>query len=165
MKLLDSKNYCEDIERLSKEDLPFNKLKNKSILITGACGLIGSFFIDTIMYLNREKKLNCHVYAMGLTETDKGRFPDYVGNKLFDYISHDVNEPLKMRKKMNFIIHLASNTHPVLYATHPISTITTNVIGTKNMLDYAVKSESDRFIFASSNEIYVENRGDVELFD
>ena len=165
MKLLDSKNYCEDIEMLAKEDLPFNKLKNKSILITGACGLIGSFFIDTIMYLNREKKLNCHVYAMGLTETDKGRFPDYVGNKLFDYISHDVNEPLKMRKKMNYIIHLASNTHPVLYATHPISTITTNVIGTKNMLDYAVKSKSERFIFASSNEIYGENRGDVELFD
>jgi len=162
---LNSTLYREDIKKLAKTCLNYNKLKNKNILITGSNGLIGSFFIDTLMYLNRHNDLNCHIYAIGLRKSADDRFPDYIKNKLFTYISHDVNLPLKIKDKADFVIHLASNTHPVLYATHPISTITTNVIWTKNMLDYAVKSKSKRFLFASSNEIYGENRWDVELFD
>ena len=164
MNLLDSKLYIGDIEKLTKINLPFDRLKNKKILITGASGLIGSFFIDTIMYLNKTKDFNCYIYAVGLSKINK-RFSNYEENKLFTYISHDVNKPLKVKEKVDYIIHLASNTHPVLYATKPISTITTNVIGTKNMLDFAVKCKAERFVFASSNEIYGENRGDVELFD
>jgi len=60
---------------------------------------------------------------------------------------------------------LASNTHPILYATDPIGTITTNIIGAQNLLDYAVAHHATRFVFASSNEVYGENRGDAELFN
>ena len=62
-------------------------------------------------------------------------------------------------------MHLASNTHPLLYSTDPIGTILTNVIGVKNLLDFSVKHNATRFAFASSNEMYGENRGDVELFN
>ena len=165
MNLLNNQLYRDDIKKITEENLEFNKLKNKSILITGARGLIGSFTIDTLMYLNKEKKLNCHIYAMGYSDKGKERFKNYLDNSLFEYIIHDVNEPLFFDKKIDYIIHLASNTHPILYATHPISTITTNVIGTKNLLDYAIKCNCKKFVFASSNEIYGENRGDVELFD
>ena len=51
-RLLGNELYLEDIRRLTKEDLPFSKLKNSSILITWASGLIGSFLIDTIMYMH-----------------------------------------------------------------------------------------------------------------
>jgi len=60
---------------------------------------------------------------------------------------------------------MASNTHPVAYATDPIGTVTTNIIGTNNMLEFAVNHNAKRFAFLSSNEIYGENRGDVEFFD
>ena len=53
----------------------------------------------------------------------------------------------------------------MLYATDPIGTIATNIIGVQNMLEFAVEHRATRFAFASSNEIYGENRGDVELFD
>lgn len=165
VRLLDSKLYCEDIKRLAEINLDYNRLKDKSVLVTWSSWLIGSFFIDTIMYLNLHNELNCHVYAVWLRKNAESRFPNYVENKLFTYISHDVNLPFEIENRVNFVIHLASNTHPVLYATHPISTITTNVIWTKNMLDYAVRCKSERFLFASSNEIYGENRGDIELFD
>ena len=165
MTLLDSKLYIEDIEKLCNEDLSFDKLKDSSILITGASGLIGSFFIDAIMYLNKEKNLNCKIYAIGRNEIGKNRFDCYNKSPLFEYIAHDVNDKLTINHKIDYVIHLASNTHPVLYATKPISTITTNVIGTKNLLDFAVDCNCKRFVFASSNEIYGENRGDVELFD
>ncbi len=164
IKLLNSKLYCDDIKRLAEANFNYSKLKNKNVLITWASWLIGSFLIDTLMYLNKYNNLNCHIYAIGLRKTNT-RFLDYKEDELFTYISHDVNLPIEIKDKANFVIHLASNTHPVLYATHPISTITTNVVGTKNMLDYAVKSNSERFLFASSNEVYGENRWDVELFD
>ena len=51
------------------------------------------------------------------------------------------------------------------YSTDPIGTITTNIIGVQNLLDFAVEHNTTRFAFASSNEIYGENRGDVEKFD
>ena len=46
-----------------------------------------------------------------------------------------------------------------------IGTITTNVIGTKNMLDFAKKYKANKFVFSSTCEIYGENKGDVEKFD
>ena len=165
MNLLDNKLYMEDIKKLVDEHLPFAKLQNSSILVTGASGLIGSFFIDVIMYLNITNKLNCHVYAMGINEKRKERFKSYLDNNLFTYLIHDVNDKMDFDFSFDYIVHLASNTHPVLYATHPISTITTNIIGTKNLLDYAASFNCKRFVFASSNEIYGENKGDVELFD
>ncbi|MBR7042171.1 MAG: NAD-dependent epimerase/dehydratase family protein [Bacilli bacterium] len=167
MDLYNSNLYLNDIKELANLDLDYQRLKNKSILVTGACGLIGSFMIDTIMYLNEHNNLNCHIYGMGINlEKGRIRFQKYLDNKLFDYLSHDVNLPLdEIDINFDYIIHLASNTHPKLYATKPISTITTNVIGTNNLLDYASKHQCTRFIFASSNEIYGENRGDTELFN
>ena len=165
MTLLESKLYIEDLEKLANENLPFSKLENSSILITGARGLIGSFLIDVIMYLNNHARLNCQVYAMGSTEKGLDRFKEYLSNPLFKYIIQDVNNQLSFDIKVDYVLHLASNTHPVLYSTKPISTITTNIIGTKNLLDYAVRAASKRFLFASSVEIYGENKGDVELFN
>ena len=85
----------------------------------------------------------------------------------FEFVSHDINEPLELEKadQVDFVVHLASNTHPVAYATDPIGTVTANIIGTNNLLKFAVKHHAERFAFASSNEIYGENRGDVEFFD
>lgn len=163
MNLYNSKEYLKEIEKLSKENIPFEKLKNKSILITGGTGLIGSFLVDTIMYLNNTSDLNCTIYVVGLGENK--RFPNYERNTLFKYLSHDVNNKLDIEGDVNFVLHLASNTHPVLYAKEPVSTITTNVIGTKNMLDFAISKKVDRFLFTSSVEIYGTNKGDVELFD
>ncbi|MBQ8007619.1 MAG: NAD-dependent epimerase/dehydratase family protein, partial [Lachnospiraceae bacterium] len=80
---------------------------------------------------------------------------------------YDVKEPLASDsiEKVDYILHLASNTHPMQYSTDPIGTITTNIIGLQNLLDFAVDHNATRFAFASSNEIYGENRGDVEFFD
>ena len=66
---------------------------------------------------------------------------------------------------VDYVLHLASNTHPVAYATDPIGTVTTNIIGNNHMLTFAVEHGAVRMLFASSNEIYGENRGDTEKFD
>lgn len=167
MQVYESKLYQEDVRYIASLNLPWEKLNNKSILISGASGLIGSCFIDTIMRRNKEG-MNCKVYALGRSiEKANKRFEYCWNSSLFEFIKYDINQPLIKNNidTIDYVVHLASNTHPVAYATDPIGTITTNIIGTNNMLKFAVENQATRFAFASSNEIYGENRGDVEKFD
>ncbi len=168
MNLIENTLYLEDIKKVAKQPLPWDKLKDRTLLISGATGLIGSFLIDVVMYLNREQGLNCRVIALGRSEEKaKARFAYCYETAQFQFIPYDINLPFERDDMgdVDYVLHLASNTHPVAYATDPIGTITTNIIGTQNMLEFAYKHHAMRCAFASSNEIYGENRGDAEKFD
>lgn len=166
MKLIDIDLYKEDIKKIAALDLNWSYLKNKSIMISGATGMIGSFMIDVLMYKNSEENLNCTIFALTRQEKKaKERFEYYLNSNLLKIVECDINKEFNVDKDMiDIIVHSASNTHPLAYSTKPIETIMTNIIGTKNLLDIAVKSNTSRFIFLSTVEIYGENRGDVEGF-
>lgn len=167
MKVFENERYMNDVETIAKLNIPWEILQNASIIITGASGLIGSCFVDIIMKRNFSG-LNCKVYALGRNESRaKERFSYCWDNEFFNFFSHDINLPLPDNhiSSIDYVLHLASNTHPVVYATDPIGTITTNIIGTKNILDFAYKTNAKRTVFASSVEIYGENCGNVDRFD
>lgn len=167
MDLYSNSLYMEDIDFVAGMDLTWEKLRGGNILLSGATGLIGSFLIDVIMEKNIREDMNCTIYAMGRDkEKARIRFGKFENDPHLIFFPCDVKLPLVYNDigKVDYVVHLASNTHPMQYATDPIGTITTNVIGTQNMLDFAVEHQATRFVFASSNEIYGENRGDVELF-
>ena len=156
------KAYQSSIDYVCGLNLPWEKMNGKTVLISGATGMIGSFLIHVLMQRNEVGK----VLAVGRTEkTARERLGEYWASERFKFIPQDVNLPLKEIPKADFILHLASNTHPVAYASDPIGTITANIIGTQNLLEYASHSKTDRFLFASSVEVYGENRGDTEYFD
>ena len=160
--------YMEDVHYVSGLDLPWDKLKDKSIMLSGATGMIGSFFVDVILEKNITDGLNCTVYALGRNiEKAKERFHKFADYPQLVFISYDVKLPFTRDdlETVDFILHLASNTHPMQYSTDPIGTITTNIIGVQNLLDFAVAHHASRFAFTSSNEVYGENRGDAEFFD
>ena len=140
-------------------------LKNKTVFITGANGLIGSFIIDFIMFLNDEKDYNTTVVANCRNfDKLKKRFGHYLSSNWFECYIGNINEPIIFEKEVDYIINCASNTHPFQYSTQPISTITTNIIGTSNVLDFAVKSGAVKTIFLSSVEIYGENVSGIDRF-
>lgn len=167
MGLYDNALYIEDIAKTAELDLPWDRLADKSVMISGATGLVGSYLTDVLMYKN-EKGLNCRVYALGRSaQKAADRFGGRSEHPLFFFIPYNINSPLVRDDigRTDFVLHLASNTHPMQYSTDPIGTITTNIIGLQNMMDFACLHEAERFAFASSNEIYGENRGDTELFE
>lgn len=157
--------YVEDIENTIKQVKDIEILKNKTLFITGANGLIGSFIIDTIMYLNNSFNYNTTIVANSRSkEKLEDRFKSYINNNNFKYYIGDINEEIKYDDKVNYIINCASNTHPKQYSTDPIGTIMTNINGTANVLEFASKKNVDKVIFLSSVEIYGENINNIERF-
>ena len=117
--------------------------------------------------LEYNQKENAGIKITGMSrnpETAKNQLGDLMDFSRFTYVSADINEPLEEMGSFDYVIHCASNTHPRQYSSDPIGTIMTNVLGTKNLLDYVAAHGAGRFVFLSSVEIYGENRGDVELF-
>ena len=168
MSLYSNELYLTDVSKVANLQLDWSKLADKSIMLSGATGMIGSFLIDVIMEKNVVDHLNCLIYALGRSEERaKARFSKFFNDSLFHFLSYDVTLPFTRDDlgRVDYVLHFASNTHPMQYATDPIGTITTNMIGLQNMLDFAVAHHALRFAFASSNEIYGENRGDTEFFD
>ena len=167
--MYDSHLYQNDLQLISSfGSIPWNRLNGSSILLSGATGMIGSLLVDAILYKNEKEGLDCKVIALGRNEEKaRKRFGSSWESNFFQFVECDVNkaETMPANIRADYVLHLASNTHPVAYATDPIGTITANIIGTQNMLDLAVRCEAKRFLFASSNEVYGENRGDTELFD
>lgn len=160
--------YIEDLHSAFHSVVNVNALMGKTVLVTGATGMIGSFVVDVLMYGNKASNLCCRVLAMGRNEEKaKKRFANHWQNDMFGFIMHDINEPLPSHiPAADYVIHAASTTHPVAYATEPIETITTNVWGTRHLLDYICRvAPHARFVLMSSVEVYGQNRGDVEKFD
>lgn len=163
-RFLEIPEYVDDLKRVAALDLPWEKLRGKTILVTGGTGLIGSFLIDVFHAAN----IGCTILLLGRSEEKaKQRFLEYWASGLIRFVEWDAATPTlpTIDGQVDFVLYLASNTHPVAYATDPVGTITTNVIALNNLLELATAKKSGRFLFASSNEIYGENRGDVELFD
>lgn len=158
--------YAEDIKRTINLPLPWDKLKNKSILLTGASGLIGTVLVDALMEKNVADDLNIKIIAVGRSEEKaKERFVDYWDNDNFSFIRADINTPLSIDTRTDYVIHAASNTHPRLYADDPVGSLMTNILGTYNLLEFARRTKAERFVFVSSVEIYGEALKSSDVFD
>lgn len=157
--------YAADISSVANENLPWQKLANKTLLVTGATGLIGTVLVDSLMQKNRDG-LNLTILAAGRNEKISAeRFADYAGDKNFRFVRLDVNAPIEIAEPVDFVIHAASNTHPLQYSTDPVGTMTTNILGTHNLLEFCRVKNVSRFVFVSSVEIYGKALNASDLFD
>ncbi|MBR2520357.1 MAG: NAD-dependent epimerase/dehydratase family protein [Selenomonadaceae bacterium] len=160
------KLYAADILNIAGENLPWEKLANKTLLVTGATGLIGTVLVDALMKKNLDDNLNVTILAAGRNEKISAeRFADYADNKNFRFVKLDVNAPIEIDFPVDFVIHAASNTHPMQYSTDPVGTMTTNILGTYNLLEFCRVKNVSRFVFVSSVEIYGKALRPEDIFD
>lgn len=151
--------FLEDIKSVIQTNLPWNLLREKTILITGATGFIGSFIVEILMHLNKTSNMNIQVYAVGRNKRLADQlYQKYSLESCFNFIQHDICSSLELKNmNVNYIFHCASNASPDKYISDAVGTIQTNLIGTINLLDFAVKHNVEKFIYASTIEIYGKN--------
>lgn len=151
MNLLKSDLYVKDLVRASNNiDLFF--LNNKSILITGGLGLIGSAIVDLLIESRLIFKIeidiyvgarNQHIYLKKYSE-----FP------FVHFVMYDALKPLEFQFRPDFIIHSAGVARPDLYMQAPVETLLSNIEGIKNLLEFSKDESVKKMLYISSSEVY-----------
>ena len=131
-----------------------NSFSGKRILITGARGFLGRYFIETFNLLNEKvllKPLKIVALDNLITSGESGaNFPSY---RNVEFIKHNVIENFEFNEKVDYIVHAAGIASPYYYRAYPLETLDVAITGTKNMLKLA-REHSAKFTFFSSSEIY-----------
>ena len=120
----------------------------KRILVTGGAGFIGNHLCEYL--LNKGESVVC---VDDLSTGSKENIKDFIKNKNFSFVNHDVINPIKVKGKLDQIYHLASRASPPNYQSEPVHTMLTNAIGTNNLIKLALEKDSI-FLFASTSEVY-----------
>ena len=150
--------YQEDLTQILKVE-HLECLKGKSFVISGATGLLGVCLIDALMLYNKQGA-NITIYAIGRSkEKAADRLGDYFDDSHFHFIAQDVRESLPASLKVDYIIPLASNTHPLAYSQYPIETIEINVKGAEHALQKAIECDAT-VLYPSTVEVYGNARGE-----
>ncbi|MEY8575490.1 NAD-dependent epimerase/dehydratase family protein [Oscillospiraceae bacterium 21-37] len=152
MDLLENQAYINSLKGI--QGLEF--LRGKTVLISGATGMLGSCLADAVMVWNWQQAEPCRMVAVGRNlEKARERFELFWNNKNFIFIQQDVCKPFEnFSAQVDFIIHAASPADPVNMAKYPADTLLANVLGTKNLLEYGLAQGMERFLFVSSGEVY-----------
>ena len=139
------------------------EVRDKSFLVTGATGLIGSCIIDLLMECNN-LGYNNNVYALGRSAKKlQDRFSNYIDSPLFHIIEQNIIEPIDADIKFDFIFHGASNADPGSYAKYPVETMTTNFLGTNNVLEYGKSHPGCKLLIMSTFEVYGDKGQDIYI--
>ena len=146
----------EDVKTIaSAEFIPWNKLKDTTILVTGATGLIGTSFIKSLDYVNTVKKLNIKVLALVRNEAKAvGQFSDILPHGTVRFVSGNVEKLPVIEDKVDYILHAASQTASKEFVQHAVETIETSVQGSFNLLKLAKEKHCKGFVYLSSMEVY-----------
>lgn len=148
----------EDIENIvNRLGSDVRKLSGKTVLITGASGLIGSYLTETIAYLNSSKKFSKYCTVIGLQKskiTKNHRLGYLLNRKDVRFISHNAEIPYSPKSKIDYIVHSAGMSAPASFTKDPLGTIDVNILGIRWILEYARVKKVKSVLYMSSGEIY-----------
>lgn len=152
----------EDLNQIIEENNELKKLYNQTVMITGASGLIGSYFVYTLIKLNEEYDANIKILPLirNINKLSK----EITDKTYVTPIIQDITSPIKYEGNVDYIIHAASPASPPLMREKPVETNLANTVGTANALIFAKEHNTKKFLFISSREVYGQNISNKKYF-
>lgn len=151
---MENKQVASDILEALTQCTFLNELDRKTILITGATGMIGSMLIKLLQTYNRQNQTHIHIVAH-VRNLDKAKtlLAEYIDSNL-EWVVGDICQPINYSQSIDYIIHCASATTSKYFVDQPVETIHTALSGTDNILIFAKEKQAQKVIYTSSLEAY-----------
>ena len=134
----------------------WEKFRNKTVLITGAAGMLPSYMVFMLIYLNEiDSKFNVRIVALARSkEKLEKRFGEYINKDYFECYIADVCSKISYDGQIDYIIHGASPASSQYYSTNPVGVLMPNVLGTYYTLELAREKNTKGYLYFSSGEVY-----------
>lgn len=145
----------EDLEGIAaSEQIDWEELRGRSILITGATGLIGGLLAKSLVCAGEERGFDLKVLGVVRNREKAERLlENYLGYGL-ELVEGDVTEPVQYDGPVDYIFHTASVTASKDFVERPVETILTALRGTRNLLELAREKQVRGMVYLSSMEAY-----------
>ncbi|MBQ1595285.1 MAG: NAD-dependent epimerase/dehydratase family protein, partial [Ruminococcus sp.] len=143
-----------DAYEIANAEIPWDKLVGSTVLITGGGGFIGGYL--ALALLTRNDVYGSDIRVISLVrnaERAEKKFGKLLRRGDFSLCVQDVNEEIKA-ERADYIIHAASQASNIQFENDPVGTITANLTGTANVLDFAKKSGAKSTLIVSSLKVY-----------
>ena len=148
--LLERKPIVLDSKSISKQ------LKDKTILITGAAGSIGSEIVRQVLNFNPKNVIVLDHAETPLhnlcLETQTMNFSTKIVAVIADVRSKKALEKVFKNYNPHVVFHAAAYKHVPLMEENPSQAIQTNIKGTKNLADLACKYQVKKFVMVSTDK-------------
>ncbi len=155
-----SESYLYDLDTAWQSIPEREKLFEKTVVITGATGLIGSSAADLLLRANDVCHAGIRLLFAGRKESRvRERFSVYDADRAFLFLPYDSTKPEELTLRADYIIHAASSASPADYARFPVDIMLANVIGINTLLQAAAKNPRTRVLYISSSEVYGSHEG------
>ena len=153
----------EDMEKLvSVYGDRFNKLKDSTILVTGANGMITTWLSEFLMYLADRHNIRLYLQCRNLEKAKKA-YERYLDRKSFHLVSFNFENNEIPDICFDYILHAASPAGTKYFMETPVDVIRPNAVGTWHLLQYARKTGIKKFLIFSSGSIYGEGGTDKSV--
>jgi len=125
-----------------------SKLSEKTILVTGGAGFLGSHLCKRLLEKNNKVLCIDNFYT-----GSKDNISELLNHPNFILLEHDIINPILLDENIDEIYNLACPASPIHYQKDPIQTLKTSVLGALSVLELAKKNHA-KILQASTSEIY-----------